>query len=103
MALCIVCDALTLEKDDDTNLGAYDDMLFKAGEGCGGCKFFCDILHTSSRWKDKQSELGGHIVFLHSQRLDVKKPENITGSTWSCDDLLFDYCVSEDDTGRFSL
>jgi hypothetical protein len=97
MSLCKVCDALNLD-EKETNLGEYNEILTRANNGCGGCRFFCDILLTSASWKDRISQLPGHIVFLSRKRLDVRKPEDINSRRWSCDDLLFDYCTSEDCT-----
>lgn len=102
MPLCTVCDALDLaqhDRGDEPRLGEYEEIHSRAKDGCEGCKFFCDILQSSQSWKERVSELSGHIVFLSSQRLDVKKPDKLDRRTYSCDDLLFDYTVSEDYTG----
>jgi hypothetical protein len=104
MPLCTVCDALELgptSRRDGTEprLGEYDEMRSRAENGCEGCKFFCDILQSSNSWRERVSELSGKIIFLSSQRLDVRKPDRLDRSTYSCDDLLFDYTVSEDYTG----
>jgi hypothetical protein len=40
------------------------------------------------------------IIFLSSLRLDVRKPKGMDICTYSCDDLLFDLCTSEDYIGE---
>jgi hypothetical protein len=105
MSLCAACEALNLESNsrrDASRLGEYDEMLTRADNGCKGCRFFCDVLQSSVRWKGRLSELPGQIVFLSSQRLDVRKPHKLDHISYSCDDLLFDYTVAEDYKGKFS-
>jgi len=100
MELCSVCSSLSLGlKHERQALGPYDEILSKSkslGEGrggCGGCAFFCTILHGSNSWSYRLEKLPGHFVFFGSLRLDVKKTGNTTSTSWSVDDLLFDLCT----------
>jgi hypothetical protein len=109
MELCDVCSQLILwpEKVRPQALGPYDEILEKSQRlgpgrsGCGGCAFFCTVLHNSGKWQFRVSELSGHVVFLTSMRLDVRLPEKAKGSTYGTDDLLFDVCTEEDISGVF--
>ncbi|KAH8892614.1 HET-domain-containing protein [Thozetella sp. PMI_491] len=102
--LCGVCSTLVLEPKErrpDQQLGAYEEILKRSKStgsgraGCTGCAFFCDVLHTSNNWEHRRSELPGHIVFLHSLRLDVREPGKEGNTAWAVDDLLFDICREE--------
>ena len=97
MVLCEVCEAIDLDVDEFL-LGGYNELVIKAEVGCESCKFFCDILHSSTRWE--QAELPDRVVFMNSKHLDVREPNELDCSGWDYDDLLFDYCVSEDYTGK---
>jgi hypothetical protein len=107
MALCEVCDSIDVglggvgSIHPETVLGPYPELLTRAENGCEGCSFFCKILQTSNAWKGKLEELKERIVVFSSLRLDVRKPEELDGRSWSCDDLLFDICVAEGDEGMF--
>jgi len=105
MPLCTVCEALDLDAANTTSLGEYVTLVARAGEGCEGCKFFCNILHTSTRSNYRLSELEGKIINFYHKRLDVKTPEEVkrNSRSWSCDDLLFDYCTSEDYDGEYII
>ena len=92
MALCDSCEKLDLDERESL-LSTYDEMVEKASAGCGGCQFFCDILHSSSR--HERSSLEGQTVFLSSLRLDCRKPGKLSRSIYSCDDLLLDVCKPE--------
>ncbi|KAF4630042.1 hypothetical protein G7Y89_g8111 [Cudoniella acicularis] len=100
MTLCNVCEALDLS-EDEVELGEYSEILAKANASCESCKFFTDILASSNRWSDELDKLPGRFVFLNSLRLDVRTPEQVENGhgSWSCDDLLFDVCVSENFSG----
>ena len=104
MALCDVCEALDLKhtKHGESQLGEYSHILSQADGGCEGCKFFTGILKRSPSWNTRLSELPGHVVFLASQRLDVREPDKLDTRTYSADDKLFDVCVSEDYKGVLS-
>lgn len=97
MALCEVCEALDINKE--SRLGEYTELITRAEAGCDACRFYCDILQNSGSWSHRLDKLHGNIVFLRSQRLDVRKPDRIGGRSYSCDDLLFDYVVPEDYAG----
>ena len=101
MSLCKVCYSIDVGPGGvgsihpETILGPYSQLLTRAGNGCEGCQFFCNILQTSNAWKGKLEELKVQVVVFSSLRLDVRKPEKMHGRSWSCDDLLFDVCVAE--------
>lgn len=81
MFLCAVCEEIDLDPKSRSRHGerleGYNELLEKAGQGCEACSFFCKILHSSSSWKGRETELSGQIIFLNSLRLDVRKPEEI--------------------------
>ncbi len=99
MTLCEVCESLDLD-ERQSRLGEYTELVTRANTGCGACRFYCDVLQNSSQWSHALDKLPGNIVFLSSQRLDVRKPEELGRKSYSCDDLLFDYVVPEDYTGK---
>lgn len=99
MLLCEVCKALDI--DAKSRLGEYSELKRRAEAGCEACRFYCDILQISNRWSKQLDKLPGNIVFLSSKRLDVRPPARENRSSFSCDDLLFDYVVAEDYTGEF--
>lgn len=98
MPLCEICEALDIDKE--CRLGEYSALITRADEGCDACRFYCDILQNSASWNHRLEKLPGNIVYLASKRLDVRKPDNVGGRSYSCDDLLFDYVVSEDYIGE---
>jgi hypothetical protein len=104
MTLCDVCAELDPQstQDEEARLGEYDEICKRALAGCEGCDFFRTILRNSHDWNHRLDELPGHIVFLDSQRLDVRAPDEVDVHTYSCDDLLFDVCTPEGVVGTYS-
>jgi hypothetical protein len=98
MPLCDICEALDI--DASPRLGEYTEIVKRAEAGCDACKFYCNILQNSDYWSNRLDKLLGNIVFLRSRRVDVRPPERENYSSYSCDDLLFDYVVAEDYTGE---
>jgi hypothetical protein len=107
MELCNVCSQLDLTFGfrDSQTLGPYEELLSKSHGigpgrgGCGGCAFFCAVLQTSRSWSSRISELTGRVVVFHSKRLDVRTTDDINGSSYSVDDLLFDICTENENPG----
>ncbi|CAJ2511167.1 Uu.00g067920.m01.CDS01 [Anthostomella pinea] len=100
MPICEICNVLDIEDPRaEFQLGEYSALVARADEGCNSCKFFCDVIQTSSRWRERLTEIPGHIVFLASRRLDVRKADRLDRRTYSSDDLELDICVPEDYVG----
>lgn len=103
MPLCEDCDTWDLEtkKGFGVTLGSYDDLLVKANEGCEGCKFFCAVLQSSDRWKNRLEELSERVVAFSQLRLDARE-KGTFGMTMSADDCCLDMCVTSDYEGVHS-
>jgi hypothetical protein len=95
MSLCSSCEVLDLENREQC-LGEYSEMLVKADEGCEACRFFILVLQSN---KKDISKLSGCVVFLSSNRLDCRKPEELDCRSYCCDDLLLDLCKTDTYTG----
>ncbi|EAW14081.1 putative HET domain protein [Aspergillus clavatus NRRL 1] len=103
MTLCEICNSLSFEEDKSgligTQLGAFKEIQARAADGCDACRFFKNVLQTSSRWRTKLDELSERVIFLDSLRLDARRPTAINSCVYSVDDLCLDLCVSEDHEG----
>lgn len=100
MPLCEDCNTWDLEMKGPFGviLGEYNDLVVKADNGCEACRFFCSILQSSDRYKNRLDELVGRVVQFCNNRLDAREAGSV-GMTISWDDLCLDMCVASDYAG----
>ena len=107
--LCDICSQLEMNPSylEKQILGTFDELLVRSISlgpgcgGCGGCKFFCNALQNSKRWRKRVSELSDRIIVFHCRHLYANAPLGPIERIYD-GDLRFDVCVEKGKLGALS-